>query len=79
VGRHLNQVALSLPEPSQSIVYSVYYAIPHLELFDVRDLIVHDWPLIPWNFFGLAILYALAYMAFFLLAACLFFRRKTVN
>ncbi|MGD0252582.1 MAG: ABC transporter permease subunit [Verrucomicrobiota bacterium] len=79
VGRHLNQVALSLPEPSQSIVYSVYYAIPHLELFDVRDLIVHDWPLIPWNFFGLAILYALAYTAFFLLAACLVFRRKTVN
>lgn len=79
VGRHLNQVALSLPEPSQSIVSSVYYAIPHLELFDVRDLIVHDWPLVAWKFFSLAILYALAYTAFFLMAACLIFRRKTVN
>lgn len=79
VARHLNQVALSLPEPSQSIVYSVYYAIPHLELFDLRDLIVHDWPLVAWKFFGLVILYALAYTAFFLLAACLVFRRKTVN
>ena len=79
VGRHLDQVALSLPEPSQSIVSAVYFAIPHLELFDLRDLIVHDWPLIPWNFFGLAILYALAYTAIFLLAACLVFQRKTVN
>ena len=79
VARHLNQVALSLPEPSRSIVYSVYYAIPHLELFDLRDLIIHDWPVIPWLFFGLAILYALAYAAFLLLAACLVFRRKTIN
>ncbi|MGD0351778.1 MAG: ABC transporter permease subunit [Verrucomicrobiota bacterium] len=79
VGRHLNQVALSLPEPSQSIVYSVYYAIPHLELFDLRDLIIHDWPLVPWKFFGLAILYALAYTALFLIGTCLVFRRKTVN
>ena len=79
VGRHLNQVALSLPEPSQSIVYSVYYAIPHLELFDLRDLIIHDWPLVPWKYFGLAILYALAYTALFLIGTCLVFRRKTVN
>jgi ABC-type transport system involved in multi-copper enzyme maturation permease subunit len=79
VGRHLHQVALSLPEPSQSIVYSVYYVIPHLELFDLRGLIVHDWPPIAWKFFDLDILYGLAYTAFFLLAACLVFRRKTIN
>jgi ABC-type transport system involved in multi-copper enzyme maturation permease subunit len=79
VGRNLNQVALSLPAPSQTIMYSIYYAIPHFELFDVRDLIVHDWPPIPWIFFSLAILYALAYTAFFLLATCLVFHRKTVN
>ena len=79
VGRHLNQVALTLPEPSQTIVYSIYFVIPHLELFDLRDLIIHDWPLVAWKFICLAILYALAYTAFFLLAACLVFRRKAVN
>ncbi len=79
VGRHINQVALTLPEPSRSIAYSIYYAIPHLELYDVRDLIIHDWPLIGWKYFGLAVLYALAYIAAFLVAACLVFRRKTVN
>ncbi len=79
VGRHLDQVALGLSEPLRTIAYSIYFAIPHLELFDMRDLIIHDWPLIPWKFFGLAILYALAYTAFFLLATCLVFRRKAVN
>ena len=79
VGRHLDQVAVTLSEPGRSIAYLIYYAIPHLELFDVRDLIIHNWPLIGWKYFCLAILYALAYTAAFLIAACLVFRRKAVN
>jgi ABC-type transport system involved in multi-copper enzyme maturation permease subunit len=80
VGRYLDKVALSVPEPFHSIIDAVYYAIPHLEIpFEMRNLIVHDWPLIGWNFIGLDILYLLAYMAVFLFAACLVFRRKAVN
>jgi Cu-processing system permease protein len=79
VGRHLDQVALSLREPTRTIVYSLYFAIPHLELFDVRDLIIHNWPTVPWQYFGLALLYAAFYMAVFLIGACLVFRRKAVN
>lgn len=79
VGRHLDQVALSLLEPIRTIVYWLYFMIPHLELFDVRDLIIHDWPAIPWIYFGLALLYAAFYMAVFLVGACLVFRRKAVN
>jgi len=79
VGRHLDQVALTLPEPLRTLVYSVYFAIPHLELFDVRDLVIHNWPLIPWLYFSLALLYALGYMAVFLAGACLVFRHKAVN
>jgi hypothetical protein len=45
----------------------------------MRDLVIHNWPLIEWKFFGLAILYALAYTALFLTGACLVFRRKAVN
>src|SRR5205809_4921911 len=37
IGRHLNKVALRLSEPSQTLLYVVYYALPHLEIFDVRD------------------------------------------
>ncbi len=79
LGRHLNKVALALPEPRRSLLYSLYYAIPHLELFDVRDLIIHNWPPIAWGVCCLAAFYALAYTAGFLIAACLIFRRRALN
>ncbi|HXG49286.1 MAG TPA: ABC transporter permease subunit [Methylomirabilota bacterium] len=78
VGRHLNKVALRLDEPSQTLLYAVYYAIPHLEFFDVRDLIVHNWPLIRWDIWAAALGYAVVYAALFLGLACLAFRRKTI-
>jgi len=79
MGRHLNKVALHMPEPRRGILYSIYYAIPHFELFDVRDLIVHNWPPISWTVCGLATLYALAYAAVFLIAACVVFRRRALS
>ena len=80
VGRYLDAIALSRPEPVRSIVWSVYYAIPHLEWdFEMRNLIIHDWPLVEWKFVGLDALYLLAYAAAFLAAACLVFRRKAVS
>jgi ABC-type transport system involved in multi-copper enzyme maturation permease subunit len=79
VGRHLDQVALSLHEPLRTVVYSLFFVIPHLELFDVRDLIIHNWPLIGWRYFCLALVYGGFYMAVFLIGACLVFRRKAVN
>jgi ABC-type transport system involved in multi-copper enzyme maturation permease subunit len=80
VGRYLDAVALSMAEPFRSILYAVYFAIPHLEIpFEMRNLIVHDWPLIGWNFIALDVLYLLAYAMVFLVAACLVFRRKAVN
>ena len=79
LGRHLNKVALQLPEPRRSILYTLYYSMPHLELFDVRDLIIHDWPPIAWKVCGLATLYGLAYATVFLIIACVVFRRRAVN
>lgn len=80
LGRYLDLFALWLTEPLRSIVYGIYFAIPHLEIpFDMRNLIIHDWPLISWNFVGLAALYLIAYILVFLVAACLVFRRKAVN
>jgi ABC-type transport system involved in multi-copper enzyme maturation permease subunit len=80
IGRYLDAVALKLTEPFRSIIYGVYFAIPHIEIpFEMRNLIVHDWPLIEWKFVGLDALYMLAYAAAFLVAACLVFRRQPVN
>lgn len=79
VGRHLNTVALQMPQPASSIVYAVYYAIPHLEFFDLRSLVVHDWPAVAWSAWALATAYALAYTGVFLLGTWLVFRRQSLN
>jgi len=79
VGRHLNKVALRLEEPGQTLLYAAYFMIPHLELFDVRDLIVHNWGLIRWEIWAAGLAYAVVYSAIFLALACLLFRRKAVN
>lgn len=79
VGRHLNKVALQLSEPGRSIVYSIYFAIPHLEFYDVRDLIIHGLPRISWTVISLATLYGVSYTALFLFATWLIFRRKSLN
>lgn len=79
LGRHLNKVAIHLPEPRRSVLYSLYYAIPHLEFFDVRNLIIHDWPPLEWGICALVSLYAAFYTAVFLIIACRVFSRKAVN
>lgn len=79
LGRHLNKVALRLDEPMQTLLYGIYYVIPHLELYDVRDLLIHKWGAIPWLIWFAAMGYAAVYAAIFLLGACVIFKRKAVN
>jgi len=79
LARHLNKVAVSLDEPWQTGVYAVYFALPHLELFDVRDLVIHNWGTIPWLVWTGALGYAATYMAVFLGATWMVFRRKAVS
>ena len=79
LGRHLNKVALQLDEPLQTVVYAIYYLIPHLELYDVRDLLVHSWGSIPWLVWLAALGYAAVYAGLFLVGACALFKRKAVN
>jgi ABC-type transport system involved in multi-copper enzyme maturation permease subunit len=82
MGGYLHLVASRMSEPSASILTALYFVIPHLELFDMRDLIIHGWTgadLPPWIDVLWATVYGLAYMVFFLLAACLVFRRKALN
>ena len=79
VGQHLNKVALQMSEPGRSIIYSIYFVIPHLEFFNVSKLIIHDWPRISWIVCGVATLYGIAYTLFFLFGTWLIFRRKSLN
>jgi len=79
MGGFLHLVSQHMTEPSATIVTAIYYVIPHLELFNISELIIHDWPVAGWlDVLGLTG-YGLFYSAFFLLAACLVFRRKALN
>jgi hypothetical protein len=79
LGRHLNKVALQFSEPARGITYTIYYLLPHLELFDVRDLIVHNWPLIPWNMWALALAYGGFFTALFMWLGCWVFQKRQIN
>jgi len=79
LGRYLNQVALREPEPLRSIVYGIYFLIPHLEWYDIREFIVYNHALIGWVSCGLASLYAAVYVTLLLFATWLVFRHKPLN
>lgn len=79
LGRYLNQIALREPEPLRSVVYTIYFLIPHLEWYDIRDFVVYDRHLIDFVSCSLATLYGAVYSALLLFAAWLVFRRKALN
>jgi ABC-type transport system involved in multi-copper enzyme maturation permease subunit len=79
IGRYLNKVALQLDQPLQTIVYALYFVIPHLEFYDVRDLVIHNWDPISWWACAGASLYAAVYAAFFLVVGWLVFRRQSLG
>jgi ABC-type transport system involved in multi-copper enzyme maturation permease subunit len=79
LGRYLNQVALNQPEPLRTIVYAIYFLIPHLEWYDIRDFVIYDQGTIGWVDCFLATLYAAVYVALLLFATWLVFRRKPLN
>jgi ABC-type transport system involved in multi-copper enzyme maturation permease subunit len=79
MGRNLNKVALGLDEPSQTLLYTIYYIVPHFELYDMRDLVVHSYPAVPWLVWLGDLAYAVVYGGLFLLGACVLFKRKPVN
>jgi ABC-type transport system involved in multi-copper enzyme maturation permease subunit len=76
--QHLSKIAINLAEPSRSILYTVYFAIPHLEFFDIRDLVIHRMGLVPWSKCFLASLYGAAYTSIFLLGTWILFRKKSL-
>lgn len=79
MGEHLNKVAGRLHEPAGSILTAVYYLIPHLEWYDIRDLLIYNQKLVPAWALGMAIIYAALYTSCFLFGTCLIFRRKPLS
>jgi ABC-type transport system involved in multi-copper enzyme maturation permease subunit len=79
IGEHLGKIALRQAEPVSTILYSAYFCIPHLELFDVRQQVVNSQAMPGLLDFGLATLYAAAYVGAILVTTWLLFRRKSLS
>jgi ABC-type transport system involved in multi-copper enzyme maturation permease subunit len=59
------------------LVEVLYYIFPNLEKFDARDFAIHA-VAAPWTSFGLAVLYAAAYIIFLLFVAVWIFDKKEI-
>jgi ABC-type transport system involved in multi-copper enzyme maturation permease subunit len=79
LGGHLNQVALQQAEPLRTLIYTIYFLIPHLEWYDIRDLMIYDHNPVAWLDCLFAFVYACFYTSLFLFATWLVFRRKALN
>lgn len=79
LGEHLGKIALRQSEPVSTILYTAYFCIPHLELFDVRQQVVNNQSMPGLVDCGLAALYAAAYTSAILMVAWLSFRRKSLS
>lgn len=54
----------------------IYFTAPHLELFDMRARVLHDWGILGAGVFSTTIAYGIFLTALFMGLAWLFFRRK---
>jgi ABC-type transport system involved in multi-copper enzyme maturation permease subunit len=79
LGRHLNKVAAKTGGLAGDLLSAIYFAIPHLEWYDVRDLIIHNWPAIDWTVIATDTLYGAVFVGLFLVAAWARFRRMALN
>lgn len=79
IGRHLHKVAVGLEQPSRGILTVIYFLLPQLGWFDVRERITHNWPPLEAGPFLLALVYALVMASVFLFAASWIFNRKRLQ
>ncbi|MDD5557001.1 MAG: ABC transporter permease subunit [bacterium] len=54
----------------------LYYLFPHLELFDMRMRLVHEWGTVPWGVGALLVAYGAVLAVLFMALARLGYRRK---
>ncbi|MGI5869935.1 MAG: ABC transporter permease [Kiritimatiellia bacterium] len=75
-GRRLPTLAVEQPAPLKAIVWLLHAVGPHAEFFDMRQRLVHDWPMISWSVCALVWAYALVYAGACLLLASAALRRR---
>lgn len=78
LGKYLGRIGSNMGAPLGPLVSAIYFVIPHLEFFDVRDMVFQH-RLLDWKYCALASLYGLAYAAVFLFGTWFSFRRKPLQ
>jgi len=73
------QLASDLSGWRKDGLFIIYYALPHLELFDLRQRLVNDWETLSWEPFIMIIFYGLLMTAIFIFLGCLAYRKKRFN
>lgn len=61
---------------SATALMALFYGLPHFNLFDLRQRLVHDWGPAPWPTVGMIVLYGALWTALLLGLAWLGYRRK---
>ena len=79
LGSHLNTIATMQPEPISTVISAVYFLMPHLEWYDLRDFMVYNYGIASLPAVMLATLYAMLWTGIFLLLTWLGFRRKNLT
>lgn len=77
-GQRLPAIIATQPAPINWVLSAVYALGPHVEFFDLRRRLIHDWEMIPWFVCGLVLIYAICYAAVCLWLAGLALRHKKI-
>ncbi len=76
-GQRLPVLMAEQPAPGSWVLAVFHWLGPHVEFFDLRQRVVHDWPPIRWGVCAAVLAYAGVYAAACLaLAACVFRRKR---
>ena len=77
-GRELPEQTAVASGALKGLMKTLYWVFPHVELFDMRQRVIHGWGAVSWSVVALALGYALAYAGALLAVASLLLKRKRV-
>ena len=77
-GRAVELVYDKVSPAAQVALKGVYYAVPHLDLFDLSKKVAFGWPPVPFWVVGALALYACAYALLFLSVGAMRFQRQAL-
>jgi ABC-type transport system involved in multi-copper enzyme maturation permease subunit len=76
-GQRLPALAAAQPAPGKWVLNLFHWLGPHVEFFDLRQRVVHEWPALGWGVCAAVSAYAVCYAAACLaLAACVFRKKR---